>query len=553
MVAVSRGRADGVLEVARRRVKESRELVEVIDGKIEEILGDKREKNFGKKIENFEKIQKLAKKFEQRSSRRLRKLELKRLELEARNKNSIILLTFETNTQKSIVLNSYKKTYFWANSPLSALPLCCCRSKKPKYWIYSAPEPEDLDWLNIGYSKSHRTYRRRCSRLGVWLLVPIILTIYTRLKILELEILAKFKYSELAKICAQLINFGIISGFIFVSNKLIDFLHLLERSLNKPHYLARRSFLSAWLRFWYLYLGNMMFSLYEAYRRDLHVESFEKFFLYISNKILSFMVTTAVMTPLLTYFDWDYIQSTFWRCKIIKKFKNHPTSFGENKYLCMTQTMLQGYFERPEPSLDTKYSTVFFVMLVLAYNSYFAPLIIIPLVLATILTNALIELNLFRNRYKAPVLDTKSLSDKMFRNLILIPKMMTLNRSVVGFSKGLFDDSHWLTRGILLSNLLMVLCNFEAAFSWLRLLEAGRHLRRNQRKFRRFEECQERFRTDYWSCNPCEGRRECLLPGAGGREVDGAGGVVLGEGVEEEGERGLVEEDCTLDHNMTLN
>ena len=103
-----------------------------------------------------ELIQKSYSKLEKRLSNKVKRL-TKRVEwlqkphmnFVSRDKNSIALISFETNVQRDLILEAYDNIYdpkgfiWW---------LTCCCQKKPQFRISKAPEPSEIKWNKLGHS-----------------------------------------------------------------------------------------------------------------------------------------------------------------------------------------------------------------------------------------------------------------------------------------------------------------------------------------------------------------------------------------------------------------
>ena len=518
--AISVARADGLLRLTEREIADNRIVFQVIQDKMNSLEQDgnqdKKIVDSGQKI--YKKLLKGIEKDHKELEKKMGTLKRNDSLMDYRNKNSAIFISFASNFEKEQVLNSYKTVYPRADGIFTYLCLCFCFKKRPKYQLRDAPQPDNINWGNVGYTELEKNCRKRCARTILILLTPTFVSGYMVLKTFESNMKVRNQDSFVRNIIFQVINYAVIAIFKMVTDKVIDALEGYQKPLKKTDYLARKSFISALLKYIYLFIGNFAFAITQAWNDDNATfwNRLDYVSIYTGGKVLDYMITTALIMPVMTYFDFGYLKAAFFRWRISRAFKKADdgnsglSEEGEvdqkpNKYLCMTQGMIENYYERPEPELDKKYSSSFFMMLFLVFSTSYAPLLIPPLIALAILLTSLVEIGLFYNRYKPPIYDTKRLSDSMFRRLILVPKIMFMSYPIAYQSSiGTWGSFFGFIEGLLFFlNFVMVLCDFDDIFGWMKRKMETKHVNENAKSRRDYDDWKVLFVTYYQKENPC--------------------------------------------------
>ena len=331
--AVSVVRADGILKLTGKQIVENRVLYQVIQDKKESLQVDEEDlANHGRKA--YENILKGLDKENKKLEDKLENLNKNRPQLEYRNKSSSMFISFNSNYEKEQLIDAFKTVYPTSDN-LGGYLLCCfCFRKKPKYKISEAPEPENINWTNIGFTDRERSCKRGFSRSLLFLLAPSAVIIFMLLKIIQA--LVKFSnYSSIFwKVVFSLLNYAIIAVFKKITDLVITFLQGYERSLKKTDYLARKAFLVGLLQFGYIFAGNYAYAFVQAESssRESPLSKYILDNIYAGEKILSYALTTVYVLPLMTYFNFRHLKSAFFRWRISELFKKNkigPNEGGE--------------------------------------------------------------------------------------------------------------------------------------------------------------------------------------------------------------------------------
>ena len=509
IMAVSRAQADALLKLTEKEIVDKKIQFEVMKNKMDSIEAQEERDAKSSEIGIYKKFLKEINSDLFKLEEKFQKLQNSQADLRSKEKCSAIFLTFNTNFQREQALASFRNMYPRGRNVCDFIFFCLCCRKKPRYRLRKAPEPKNINWENIGYSRNERIWRKILARSFLALMFPVIIFIYIALNVIELYQIEESKQSLFSVIFVQIFNYCVISAFKYGTDKAIDALEGFEKKLKRTDYLARKTFISACLKYCYVLFGNFCVAFTEMVISDKinlpKNQQVDYAVAYTGNKFVIYMITSLYLRPLITYFHPKFVIATFYRWRISKAFKmaknDQDGSKKPSKFLCMTQGMLTKYYDRPEPKLEKKYSLAYFMMLVLALSTMFAPLLIPPLIFLILVINSVIEIGLFSERYKPPIRDTKNLSDSVFRRMILVPKLITYFYPVVyGTARNKLNNP-WIGL-IFLANGIMILCNFEAIFSRMKRNIERKHISRNFKYCKVYERCKKGFGTDYEKENP---------------------------------------------------
>ena len=219
----------------------------------------------------------------------------------------------------------------------------------------------------------------------------------------------------------------------------------------------------------------------------------------LGDKILKFLLLSTFLSPGLLIFQFKHVLFAYERYKINKFFKKRDVE-GEEvdcKYFYQTQGMLNEYYERPDMQIDSKYTLVYSVTFLYAFQGLIAVLPSTLLILVSLIVFALIDMKLIYSRYRKPSHESKNLGDHMIRRLIMFPKILTAR----------FHDVTIRGTGIVklieCFNLVIVFVLLVVDFNFLlKKLEnfvERRFLASSERVEKRYSEHRKRFVIDYES------------------------------------------------------
>ena len=508
IVKVNLGRADGFIYSSRNEIIEKEFTLDKVKESREEHLfvgAEKVADNEGL-IKEYDKMIKSLEKEVKKLQKKAEKLESNRHKLMERNRNTIAFISFATNIEKDQVLHSYKKLFGprWSFN---------CFTKKPysKYYLTKAPEPDSINWDSVGTSERDRYINATMSTMKLYITQGFVILVYSMLRVVTMMLaLLSFKLSLLTGLGFQMFMYVVIALFTKLTEKLIDYFERSSKALVTTDYLSRKSVQSALLKFFFCAFTLFTNSLGKV--TEYNETSIKVF----GRLLLSYAKSLMCLTPLMLIVNYGFVKNLYFRKKIENYFKkinantekeqeddSSTESYKKapeqekkkkfSKFSCMTLGMINKYFERLKPEIDLKYSSIFFMMLYLAFSSFFSPLLLPTMIGTTIIVVGLIQLKLFYSRYKEPLYNTKRLNDSMFRRLILFPKLCYIS-NVVMFIKDM-KNQNW-------SLLILFLFNFNWIFSAIKVKTEERFFNKYKKTRKRYEEYERHFLTDYDLENP---------------------------------------------------
>ena len=241
-------KASGCVTRAKEELKNKKEDLEAIQREMKRERFDDQPQKTKNRIKIFKGLEKTEQKKIEKITKRINKLETRRILLKNKDKNSIAFISFETNIQKDQVLQAYKNIY-----ERSFFPLC---NEKPKYRLSQASEPDNIAWDKIGFTPCQAVLRACISRPLIGLLVPFFIVLFFFVNVVFTACYSVFKTRFIDTILSMAL-FLVIKIFTFVTLKMIDALSNLELSHLKDSYASRKIFLTSILKVFYIFLGYL--------------------------------------------------------------------------------------------------------------------------------------------------------------------------------------------------------------------------------------------------------------------------------------------------------
>lgn len=144
------------------------------------------------------------------------------------------------------------------------------------------------------------------------------------------------------------------------------------------------------------------------------------FSLIITGTLFSYFKTASLLEPLLTIVSFSY--SIAWikkQLKVVKMRGKEP--------VMITQNELMGYFDRPDPEIEMKYSSMCFWIYLAACSTFIVPMGGILILMVVILLR-LVHKFLLYTRYGPPVKNTDNLALRTAKFVRHVPKVYFLFR-----------------------------------------------------------------------------------------------------------------------------
>ena len=451
----------------------------------------------------FRQMRKSEEKKVEQITKKIKTFEREEFKLQYKDSNSIAFISYETNIERDNVIMIFDKVYGSYCSP------------KPLYKLSTAIQPENIRWDRIGHTRFEIIFRACISRPLLLLLVPVFMAGFVVFNFFYVFISSGIKND---KIMTLLLHVGfnlLIKVFIFLTLKTIQFLNGFELTLTKSEHLARKVFLSAVLKTFYLYLGYQ-FTAFSSGKIPLDFKNYvNQADIDATAKVIKYLITCSYLDSTLLVITFGFCLSHFRRYRISSTFKKKQNGEDvDSKYLHLTQGMLNKYYERPDMDLDTKYTLIYSLVFLNGYIAMDAPLLTTPLTFAVVLIASIVSLKLTYSRYKRPCHQLKNLRDHMIRRLILLPKMMTL-QYIPFFSTAYVQGTPLLQLiqfafyGGLLS---LMFVNFDSFLNLYEKIVKSRCLLSPNRSIKYFSDNAERFevdyRTEYLGLNPSKVHEE---------------------------------------------
>ena len=336
-------------------------------------------------------------------------------------------MSFQSNLQRDEVQEAFK--HFYRRGWFGLF------SKKPKFKLSSAKEPDSIDWDKIGFSPCQAILKACTVRPLLAITVPFFMLFFY---IFNLIFSLLHKYNQVVIIDSALTVglYFLVKIFSFVTLKMIDSLNSMELSVIKDSHAARKVFITALLKVFYLYMGYIFIIYNIKIAQSLEVALSMEWIYETGDKIVMYLITCSILGPSLEIFKIGYLYSAFTRYRIRQLFAKREEKgvVIDCKYFHLTQGMLNNYFERPEMLMDRKYTLIYSLVFLQFFLAVTAPMLCCLLLLFVISVGAVIDLYLVYTRYRRPKRDMEELADESFRRLILLPKMYTLHFCIPPFT-----------------------------------------------------------------------------------------------------------------------
>ena len=285
-------------------------------------------------------------------------------------KNCMAFITMATKYQKEKIMNSYhlkKNKYFG-----------CC-SKRLKYELAYPTEPENIEWMSVGYSKCAKFMYSWISTIVVFWLIPVYymlsLIIYLKLsKYQEENIKSKF----IAELWSKALKVFFIQVFMLIARAMFDLLGNIEKSITKVRYMIKRGINLALLQVLILSSAASSASLNNQSKVDSIKVYLDQFF----SNLFFFTFIQSLFEPIFVFVRPEFLLSLYKRYKLLKKIKakeNLPDSadidYTEDREILMTQKDLNKIYSRPDCDIEERYSFNLCLLMLACAFTPFIPLI----------------------------------------------------------------------------------------------------------------------------------------------------------------------------------
>ena len=492
----------GVLERTRVELAQKKERMVNLEAKCDQVIMQENNQDAQIYLESLGKLKKICSKETEKLGKKVKKLE--KSENSKNLLNSTAFITFQTNAMRQQVIQAYQKLH-------GNHRFCCffgSQSRKSRYRIQLAPEPENINWVGIGKSSCQKAVRASLTRPLLGFMIPVFMILFIGVNIVFLILHIIFKGNHFEIFFINIGFFVAIKVFTLLSLWVVDLLNDLELNIVKNDHLARKVLLVSMMKIFFFYIATQ-FSIYNTLidnkpKEDDAVKYNSKQseiaqMAMIGDKIIKYLITSLYLVPGLLIFQVKYVFNEIQRYRIKKLFdkkKSIESDAKNDKALFQTQGMLNDYFERPEPDFGLKYTNIYSLMIMMAAIGHYCPLLIMPLVFVAIFVISLIELKLFYSRYKKPLKDIESLRIHMIRRLVLVPKFMHIAINLLDeVPKGWQPSIPEICFRVILTALLVLDFNWilGKVESWTK----EHFLRNNKFKVKYYEESLPQFSTDY--------------------------------------------------------
>jgi len=338
-------------------------------------------------------------------------------------KHCIAFVTFSSIEEKDRVMKLAHKPdsllKMILRLPISLLTICCKRDRKP-FHIYEAPEPDDVKWKFIGFSKGERFKTYMISELVTAAVILISFSLQLGIKLYQKHILQNNSnntpiqaksWTSNAKIQALQIGSSLAITVINVLlGKITLVLSRYEKHYSESHF--NESHAKKLVMAQFFNTGVVPFLLFIIPSEFGGIES-------LSVYIFHSLFWSSIIGPVLGIIDFNFIFfKVFQRFLLRRKLTN-------GTFVPMSQEELNKIFEGPDCAICYRYARAITMVLVVSFYHYILP--IGPfIVLAALFIYYWVDKYLFLARFKEPQRLRKELAFELSEYLELALVFFTL-------------------------------------------------------------------------------------------------------------------------------
>ena len=274
----------------------------------------------------------------------------------------------------------------------------CVNVRRP-YHLTRALEPDDIQWMNVGFSKRSKRWSVLKSNILMQLVLGVSLYIQIFVKLQEKKFIGDLENSDEFYKSTYVLLLEQTSSIVII---LINFvLTLLATKLSEAelHVSKTQFYISHTKRIVWAQIINTGFVTYFIF-----VFADPKLFggtSTMSRTLFSIFSTNLVITPLLNILDFGYFFK-LWRQSSVKK------QLERKELVVMTQSDLNTLFEGPDIQISLRYANLIKWLLLACFFSNQLPSGVI-LIFIFINIQALVDRQLMLRRYKQPLRLNKDL------------------------------------------------------------------------------------------------------------------------------------------------
>ena len=426
IVKVTKASMTGYMDVLSKQIEqETEELNQIRDNIITARL-----ENFNQ----YKKFYKLTKNEIEVKKKKLASMKWHPFLLAMAKTRGVAFITFETHMDKGRLFRAYNK--------LKKRGCLCFSKHKLRHHFHDPPEPNDIRWHTIGYSRCHKIAQGLLSNIiYLLIMIPIFVAIDMCLRIflyLVQNWLKKEHHSFFEAFfygySLIIILYGMFHVSSLLSDRIFNYLNNSQKMLTVNGLYTSHTIKGAFFKL-LLYIGAATSSVGLSF---IECEAEQKKILPFFSSIFMFMVVRIFIEPMMDIMNPDYLTRRQKQARIENMFKNG--SYAKDKKLStMTQQELNEIFSRPEPKIQDRYSKALTVALTQAFFLPFIPFIAIFAALGFFTSNLATRYVLYR-RTKSPLYRTGLFSGAILNFTMLIPSILNLFNIAVFVLYSIF---HW--------------------------------------------------------------------------------------------------------------
>ena len=415
----------GYMEVLRRQIEDdTKELTQIRENIMTSGL---------QACQQYRKFYKLTKNELEAKKKKLASMKRRSMLLKMAKSRGVAFVTLEEPLHKRLVFRAYQK--------LKHKGCLCFFRHKVKHNIYDPPEPTDIRWHTIGYSRCHKIAHGIGSNIVFVLLIPFFVAMDMCLRVFlyivqnwldekHQDLLEAFFYGYSLIVILS----GMVRVFGMLADKVFNYLNDLQKMLTVNGLYTSHTIKNAFFKL-FLYIGAAASSVGLSLKVS---EGEQRKILPFFSSIFMFMVVGILIDPIMDLFNPAYIVQRQKMARIEEMYENG--SYLEDKKLShMTQQELNEIFTRPDPKIQDRYSKALIVVLAQAFFLPFIPFIAIFACISLFTCNLATRYVLYR-RTKRPLCRTGIYASAILSFTLIIPPFLNLFNLVVF---GFYSALHW--------------------------------------------------------------------------------------------------------------
>lgn len=340
-------------------------------------------------------------------------------------KECVAFVTLATTIEKDWVLYSREKYSPW---------FIRCFKKKKKYKILNTSNPENIYWEKIGYD----TWHRKKITIFTWIFLNISLCVFILLilgtYLFKDEIDKKNKKKNTSKMVHSFFN---ILGFPILIASITQIYIMIMQYVSKTNrYLSKNDLMYSTthqlilVRIVIFYSSQIIFMFQVKYALFGHTYNEDSPFEYdvqrnaASVDIFNFFLMMAFNIPLGNLFNPDYFLMLLNQWWVKRKLKNSERL--STKYHWLTQSELNGIFDRMDWNIEHTFSVIVWPVLMITFFTPFIKILPVIGIIFLLLQKAVDKMQMFR-RFKAPPENVARFSKKIMDFLCYVPRIYVLS------------------------------------------------------------------------------------------------------------------------------